>query len=459
MKPAIGKYSMNFNRFVLVVAVVIGLTLVSLKGLKAWNSRVTPEKIAAGKLLFEHKWTVDDDMCGNGDGLGPVFNANSCVACHFQAGIGGSSGNDFNVTAFDVVSQDSDSPPRSGVVHSNAVNVSLRESKRNVNQMFPVEKRQVTILDGGGMYGPDCESEPLSERTVVESHDPVVFHQLNSPALFGVGLIDKMSNVAISFHGHKRLARKIAEEMSGDFNGNRLGMINMVDGSVGKFGWKGQFSSLEDFVASACAMEIGLTNTIHSQPVPKEHRTDERANLDMSRKQLDELVCFVRSLPRPQQVMPAEPVLRKQVQQGEQVFTRIGCSDCHVRDFAGIPQIYSDFHLYNLEPVQAVAFSGGYTDGKAEEEFAFDGSHPHPDQWQTPALWGVADSAPYFHDGGSPTLRRAVERHKGQAVSSLHRFQSLSTDDQQCLIQFLKSLKAPDRETPGGYSELRESQR
>jgi CxxC motif-containing protein (DUF1111 family) len=315
-----------------------------------------------------------------------------------------------------------------------------------VNLMFPLETREVTVLEGGGMYGSECKPSPLRESTVLESHDPVFFHELNSPALFGVGLIDEISNVSVSFHGHKRLARKLTEEMSGEFGGNRLGMINMVDGQVGKFGWKGQFSSLEDFVASACAMEIGLTNSIHSQPVAKEYRVDDQAKMDMTRKQLHELVCFVRNLPRPQQVIPAEPVMLERVNHGEEVFVNAGCADCHVRDFAGIPQIYSDFHLYNLEPVKIETSSGGYSDGKAEEEFDFDRSIPHPDQWQTPALWGVADSAPYFHDGGSPTLRSAIERHEGQANSSRKRFESCSTYDQKCLIQFLKTLKAPAAE-------------
>ena len=433
----------KLKSYSIILAVIGVLTFVGIKGLKAWNARITPEKIAAGKALFERQWTVGDELCGQGDGLGPVFNANSCVACHFQGGIGGSSGNDVNVTAFDVIYEFDDMSARSGVVHANAVSSAQRESRQDVNLMFPVETREVTILEGGGMYGPECKPSPLRETTVVESHDPVFFHELNSPALFGVGLIDQISNVSVSLHGHKRLARKLTEEMSGDFGGNRLGMINMVDGQVGKFGWKGQFSSLEDFVASACAMEIGLSNSIHWQPVAKEYRADDQAKLDMTPKQLHELVCFVRNLPRPQQVIPDEPAMLERVNRGEALFVSAGCADCHVRDFAGIPQIYSDFHLYNLEPVKMITSSGGYSDGKAEEEFDFDRSIPHPDQWQTPALWGVADSAPYFHDGGSPTLRSAIERHKGQANSSLQRFESLSTHDQKCLLQFLKTLKAP----------------
>lgn len=433
---------MNTNRYLVVAAFIGGLTFVGIKGLQAWNARLTPEKIAAGKVLFEHEWTVNDQLCGNGDGLGPVFNANSCVACHFQDGVGGSSDNSRNVTSFDIISKIEDEPFRSGVVHAKAVNVSLKETKENVHRMFPTESREVTVLEGGGMYGSECKPVPLTEKTVLESHDPVFFHELNSPALFGVGLIDEISNISVSIHGHKRLVRKLADEMSGDFGGNRLGMINMVDGSVGKFGWKGQFASLEQFVASACAMEIGLTNSLHSQPIAKEYRADPEAKMDMTRKQLNELVCFVRSLPRPKQILPTNPKLLKHVQRGEEVFVTAGCADCHVQDFAGVSQIYTDFHLYNLEPVQ-VGSSSGYSDGKAEEEFDFDRSHPHPDQWQTPALWGVADSAPYFHDGSSNTLRSAIERHKGQANSSLQRFEFLTTHEQECMIHFLKSLKAP----------------
>ena len=42
----------------------------------------------AGLTLFEHDWKPGDSLAG-GDGLGPVFNERSCVACHFQGGVGG----------------------------------------------------------------------------------------------------------------------------------------------------------------------------------------------------------------------------------------------------------------------------------------------------------------------------------------------------------------------------------
>lgn len=434
---------MTTKQWLILGCTAILLPLIGIKGWAAWSARMTPEKIAAGKVLFEHEWTPNDPLCEDGDGLGPVFNARSCVACHFQGGVGGASGNAMNVTAFEVKTDDGSIPP-TGVVHAEAVHPSDQESKDTVHALYPVQSSVEIVREGGGMYGGggNCAPSPIRERSVIVKDDPVIFHTLNAPSLFGAGLIDEISNLTVTMHGHQRMAKRLTNEFAGDFTGNRLGMVNMVNGGVGKFGWKGQFSTLEDFVASACAMEIGLTNPIHSQPVAKAHRVDESAKLDMTRRQLNELVCFVRSLPRPQQVLPADPYQKDQVEMGEKVFREIGCADCHVKQFGGVDGIFSDFHLYNLEPTTGAAASD-YADGEPEQEFDFNGTHPHPDQWQTPPLWGVADSAPYFHDGGSPTLESAILRHRGQAESSFRSFQELSKADRARLFAFLKSLKAP----------------
>jgi len=68
------------------VAAVIGLIagLVSAR----YDRAATAEMKQAGKALFVRQWTAHDPQ-SHGDGLGPVFNANSCVACHSQGGVGG----------------------------------------------------------------------------------------------------------------------------------------------------------------------------------------------------------------------------------------------------------------------------------------------------------------------------------------------------------------------------------
>jgi len=39
-----------------------------------------------GRDLFERVW--EPDKTGDGDGLGPLFNERSCVACHLLGGVG-----------------------------------------------------------------------------------------------------------------------------------------------------------------------------------------------------------------------------------------------------------------------------------------------------------------------------------------------------------------------------------
>ncbi len=70
---------------------------------------------------------------------------------------------------------------------------------------------------------------------------------------------------------------------------------------------------------------------------------------------------------------------------------------------------------------------------------------PDPSEWRTPPLWGVADSAPYLHDGRAATLQQAIALHGGQGTHSAGRFQDLSRTEKTQLIAFLKTLRAPPK--------------
>src|SRR5262249_27820854 len=92
-----------FNRAWYLLIPLVALVPVGLRAL-SWRSakgqEVDPRMAEAGKVLFKHQWTPNDPLCNGGDGLGPVFNANSCVACHHQGGDGGAGGLAHNVTTF-----------------------------------------------------------------------------------------------------------------------------------------------------------------------------------------------------------------------------------------------------------------------------------------------------------------------------------------------------------------------
>jgi cytochrome c peroxidase len=59
----------------------------------------------------------------------------------------------------------------------------------------------------------------------------------------------------------------------------------------------------------------------------------------------------------------------------------------------------------------------------------------------TKRLWGAANEPPFFHHGLFTTLRQAVLAHSGEALASRRGFEMLPADEQDGLIEFLKSLR------------------
>src|SRR4051812_46801162 len=87
--------------------IVLALLLAPAWKVVEWATRpgpkaVTAQAVAAGGQLFAHEWTAKDPLT-KGDGLGPVFNAKSCVECHNQGGPGGGGPVSKNVTVYGLV--------------------------------------------------------------------------------------------------------------------------------------------------------------------------------------------------------------------------------------------------------------------------------------------------------------------------------------------------------------------
>ena len=64
-------------------------------------------------------------------------------------------------------------------------------------------------------------------------------------------------------------------------------------------------------------------------------------------------------------------------------------------------------------------------------------------EWRTPPLWGVRDSAPYMHDGRAETLLEAIAVHEGEASATRDRFLKLPLTDRRAILAFLETLAAP----------------
>ena len=106
--------------------------------------QIDPAMAQTGKMLFTHDWKMNDPLSPNGDGLGPVFNATSCVACHKQGGIGGAGGLEHNVTTFVVQPQHRGGKVREGVVHAFATRPEFQETLFDVHTQLPA-KSQVSL--------------------------------------------------------------------------------------------------------------------------------------------------------------------------------------------------------------------------------------------------------------------------------------------------------------------------
>lgn len=415
----------------LAIMTGIFLTWGSSQLVNAW-SQPDADTLAMGQHLFQHEWVQNDPLSADGDGLGPVFNAKSCVECHFQGGVGGGGPNDKNVTAFSALSNPGQPEAHlvSGVVHADALEWIPRETTQSLRMEFPVIKGVVTN-DGHCSYRePDI--------------DPLIVETINTPALFGMGEIDRISGSKIKNARRWKLLSNVGQELQGNFSNVPSGRPRILpDGRVGKFGWKAQFATLEEFVAAACAVEIGLTNPIRAQDLPHTHQPDPEAGLDLDQRQFKALVQYCAMLPVPTEVSGESPEQQHNIDHGRQLFSSIGCAECHTPEVDGVVGVYSDFLLYTLE--------GGEqgTDSYEEfpEDFELPNSEPDPSEWKTPPLWGVADSAPYMHDGSAPTLSAAINAHNGDARSVKANYLELDQSQQKQLLLFLKSLRAPQTDS------------
>ncbi|HWG45847.1 MAG TPA: di-heme oxidoredictase family protein [Gemmataceae bacterium] len=428
-----GSYWGWYGLIGVVVLAPVGVRVLTWPGFR--RQAIDPAMAQAGQTLFLHEWKAGDPLSPGGDGLGPVYNAASCVACHHQGGPGGAGGLEHNVTAFTMteITLDQRRQTREGVVHSYALGEPDKLSQ--VHHALPAVSRPTLAM---------LVSLPGSERSRITFPSGVHLSQRNTPALFGANQIDALPDrVIIANERKQRLKWGLASAKSEDLPVGRA--HRLADGRIGHFGWKAQSASLSAFVQAACANELGLSNPGQAQPRPLGKPNTQPTGLDLIAEQCDQITSFVASLPQPVERLPDESRLRDFVREeataGKRLFERVGCADCHAPSLGEVKGLYSDLLLHDMgQPLEG---GGSYNEPPPQKPDAPSDDGPQPGEWRTPPLWGVADSAPYLHDGRAWTLDKAIELHGGQAARSARSFAGLSKAEQAQVIAFLKTLRAP----------------
>jgi CxxC motif-containing protein (DUF1111 family) len=179
---------------------------------------------------------------------------------------------------------------------------------------------------------------------------------------------------------------------------------------------------------------------------------------------IDHFARFIRATKAPardSQLMSSAVVTK-----GSDLFTKIGCATCHVATLttaaAGtkinggtftIPDAlgsitfhpYGDFLMHDVGTgdgiLQAIPEHYGRKVFQMMSEYmAKENYESSRNKIRTAPLWGVRLRPRLMHDGASLTLQDAIRRHRGEARNADKQFKRLSREDQEAIIEFLKSL-------------------
>ncbi len=368
---------------------------------------------AIGERLFRRNWSIAPASARANDGLGPLFNARSCAACHQ------------GLERTDI--RASDAPDRGLVVRlSNATGGGDPIYGRQIQTMaVPGLSPEARVAirwekNAAGLAVPmpvltDVSAGPLLASTTATLRV--------APMLKGLGAIEAVATEAIE-------ALADPDDRDGDGISGRV--ATLADGRIGRFGWKAAQASLEDQVAAAFHLDLGLSSPSHPQAAGDCTRvqTDcltapagaEPGGVEISPAVIDLISAFLRRV-------PATP--RAQDASGEAVFTQVGCAACHVDAMqtktGGSVALYSDLLLHDM----GAALAAGESEGAARAR-----------EWRTAPLRGLsaAKSRGLLHDGRASSLEEALLWHGGEAEMSRERVLALVPEERQALLRFLEGL-------------------
>jgi CxxC motif-containing protein (DUF1111 family) len=339
---------------------------------------------------------------GVADGLGPVFNDESCADCHRTPVVGG------------------------------AGNRTVTRFGRVVDGVFdPLVELGGSLVQARGI---GAATTPFGSFTFDGERVPAaatITARRRTTGLQGLGLVD-----AVSDDNWRAIAR--AEAAADPATAGRVAIVvNLATrlDAVGKFGWKAQVPTLHQFSGDALMNESGITNP----DFPNENCPGGDCSLldfnpapamNDDGRDVDALTDFMRLL-----APPARGPITDDVAAGERVFAEIGCGSCHLQsiqtgpsDVAALSRVtfhpYSDFLLHDMGTL-----GDGIAQGPAGGR-----------EVRTPPLWGLRFAGRLLHDGSANGIEQAILRHDGQAAGARNRYSALDADRLALLLAFLRSL-------------------
>ncbi len=399
---------------------------------------------SVGNSFFRDNWVVAPASATGRDGLGPLFNANSCSACHPEDGRG--------------------HPPRPAghaVQPEVGVGMVIFVSPYDADGTpHPVYGSQLQDQATPGV-NPEVRIELTPQFTNGAYHDGTTY-QLRSwkiafadlaygplddvrvsmrigPQVIGGGLLEAIDETTLR-------ALADPDDKNGDGISGRVHLVPDADGStrIGRFGWKASQPTLESQVVAALHGDIGITSdarrTDNLTPAERVKITaPSGGDPEADAHKIERLAHYCRVLAVPMQ----RGAGTMEVERGRSIFAQLRCTACHVPELqtgrhspivafhAAIIRPYTDLLLHDMGDGLADNRCDGNATGR---------------EWRTQPLWGigliatVSEQASFLHDGRARTIEEAVLWHGGEAQPARDAFVALPAADRAALLAFLQSL-------------------
>ena len=397
-------------------------------------------QVKVGHSVFDTEWVGAGPPAVRGRiGLGPLFNAASCNACHIEGAHGRGPTGDGPVPVALVIqlqsaSTDADGEPSGDPVYGHVFNTSAVEPVRAEGAVT------VRYTESAGYYYPFGGRWTLRvphyhlERL---SHGPLapstIIKPRLAPALFGVGLLEAIPETAID-EGASGGRKNAGASAWHSRQGKR---------SIGRFGWQAGAVSIRDQTTIAFAREMGLTSAERPDDdcTPAEADCAKRADgtaAEVSEEILGAVVAFVRALAVPEPAPhPAGDAT------GSLLFASAGCGTCHRSPItvhrpradgtivSSVITPYTDLRLHDL--------------GSELADETVSGDRVKS-LWRTAPLWGLGyrvkqERHPTFlHDGRATSIEEAILWHSGEASYSKYQFMKLGPRAREALLHWLETL-------------------
>ncbi|RXK04850.1 thiol oxidoreductase [Halarcobacter ebronensis] len=403
------------------------------------------DKFMLGKSFFRIPWVEAPSATTARDGLGPLFNANTCISCHPSNGKGTlyNTNDDFSRSLIPKLSIKSDGskehkkqlelyglvkePNYGNQISINGIHGVKFEAKANIT----FSEIEVRFPDGEV----DTILKPhyaLKDLQYGELHKDTTLTFRLAPTLNGMGLLDDIPNEQIL---------KNEDEFDKDGDGIS-GKANYVYSPItkkiqlGKFSWKATTTSIKHQAADAANNDMGLTtiyypnDTCTDTQVGCKKSPKARDAIDLPELRLDAMTYYITH----RKTYSAKET--KEYKEGLALFKQIGCNKCHVDSFttkAGIKiSPFTDLLLHDM--------GEGLADGRSE--FKATGN-----EWRTAPLWGLAlhekinkKTPRLLHDGRARDFQEAILWHGGEAENIKKTYMNLEKKKREKLIKFLEEV-------------------